>query len=131
MRKKPKPGHNVLDLCNRASDLLKSIGFERAYVSMKSEAVYFQYPGRHGFLRVSMHRHHRGMIGQDNVVATLTFRGNAHDAASTLRCSPDKIETMIHIAIGQYMVRSTEPKPSRYRGKRGTWEDGQIGELRG
>lgn len=119
-KKASKVPHNVHGCCAYANDLLKRIGFERAYVSMKSEATYFKWPGRHGVLRVATHPSKKGAIGLDNVVAKLTFRGNGFDAPETLRCSDGKIDSMIWIAVGQYMVNSTKERPKRYTGPRPT-----------
>lgn len=122
-RQSPKIRHDVHALCARAAAALKSAGFERAAVSMKSEAVYFRLPGRHGLLRVSTHKSKKSPIGLGNVVARLTFRGNAFDAHSILVCSDEKIDTMIWIAVGQYIMNSASEQPSAYQGKRGTWEN--------
>jgi hypothetical protein len=121
-RKSEKHPHDVFMLCAQAGERLKAAGFEVVTVSMKTEAVYFRLPGRHGVLRVSAHQAKKGFIGLDYIAARLTFHGNRFDGHTTLHCSPEKIDTMIALAIGQYVLRSATPQPSRYQGKRGTWE---------
>lgn len=128
MKKKWRNSYNVHELCDHAFLRLKEAGFERVAVSMKSATVYFSYPGRHGNLRVSTHSTRHSPIGQRNVVAKLTFRGNSFDQPDTMRCSWEKIETMIAIAIGQYMLHSAEPLASNYKGKRGTWEHALVAQ---
>lgn len=116
-RRKPlKEPRSVHGCCAYAIDLLKRIGFEKAYVSMKSEAVYFKFPGRHGVLRVATHPTKRGAIGLDNIVAKLTFRGNSYDDPEMMRCSDEKVDSMIWLAIGQYMVNSAVERPRQYTG---------------
>ena len=117
-----KTPHDVYECCNRAAATLKEIGFVLTDVSDKTEATYFKYPGRYGVLRVAAHRQRRQTIGLDRIVAKLTFHGNRFAGADILVCNPDKIDTMIALAIGQYFLRSTKPLPSLWRGKRGTWE---------
>lgn len=112
---------SCLLLCARAVDLLKSVGFEKALVSMKSEAVYLRYPGRHGLLRVATHKY-SGRIGTDSAVACLTFRGPPKDRDS-MRCGGQTFDTMVWTAVGQYMLRSALPQVSEYKGKKGTWEN--------
>jgi hypothetical protein len=106
---------NTLDLCAEAGALLRSIGFELVQTSMKSEATYWRFPSRHGVLRVGAHAYKGGTIGLSIVVATITFRGGRR-ARHMLTCSPKQIETMLWLAIGQYMVRSATPQPSNYDG---------------
>lgn len=118
-----KKHFDTLDLCTHAADVLKKAGFEVAYVSRRSEAVYFKFPERHGLLRVSAHKHSGSRIGQEKVITTLTFTGNHHTGKDTLVCSEGAIETRITCAIGRYMIKSMEPQISLYKGKKGTWED--------
>ena len=125
-RKSQNPVFNVHDLCARAHEALKAAGFERVAVSMKSEAVYFRLPGRHGLLRVATHKTKQGSIGLDAIVATLTFRGNRFNAPEEMTCSEEGLETMLMIAVGRYIMNSAEPIRSRYQGKRGTWEAPKV-----
>lgn len=122
MSKGKQVDHNVHLLCERAIQTLKAVGFERAAVSGKSEAVYMRFPGRPALLRVSTHPSKHSPIGMDYVAARLTFKGRSWDGHSVLRCSEGKIDMMIYLAIGQYFVKALTPKPSLYKGKRGTWE---------
>ncbi len=120
--KQPKTHHDVYQLCERASKMLKAAGFEVVDVSRRSEAVYFHLPGRHGVLRVSAHKTRCSVIGLDSVVSKLTFCGNHHSGADILVCSDEKIESMVWAAVGHYIMKSAEPIPSNYAGERGTWE---------
>ena len=117
-----KPRRSCLELAGLAGDRLKASGFQVVTVSLKSEAVYFRFPGRHGVVRVACHPWHGEKIGMNRVVATLTFRGGRHQR-DTLYCDEMRFDQLLWTAIGQYMERSVEPLDSLYRGKRGTWED--------
>jgi len=112
---------SVLELCNRAAEALKAVGFERVQVSMKSEATYYRLPGRHGLLRIATHKSKRTPIGMDYVAATLTFNGGKRDR-DTMIMKDSRFEGMLWVAVGQYILRSGAPHESRYTGKRGTWE---------
>lgn len=118
MARANKQQHDTLELCAKATEKLKAVGFEPVAVSMKSEAVYLRLPGRHGLLRVSAHRSARTPWGLGKVVAKLTFHGNRFDGAAVLCCSPEKIDTMIWIAVGQYIMGSSEPHAPLYHGMR-------------
>jgi len=44
--REPRRILTTLQACDEAASLLKMAGFEVAYVSMQSESVYYQFPGR-------------------------------------------------------------------------------------
>lgn len=97
-----------------AIDLVKKAGFTLAHVSMNSESCYYSHPARHPLtLRLSTHRN-KSPIGLSNVVAKMTF------SARDLYLTPTQVRNMVTWAVGSYFVR--DPAPSRYHGKRGTWE---------
>ena len=101
------PAFDVFRLCQEAGEKLISYGFRRKVISLKTEACYYFLPGREGVLRVAAHKSKPRWNGLDNVVARLTFSGNGHRGDQWLICSPEKLETMLHIAIGQYIAKST------------------------
>lgn len=109
------PRHLIADLANRATAALYEAGFERAYVSMRTESVYFKMKGRHGLLRLSSHRQKHGPIGQDQTVAKITFTAPRNDAGH-LRMRESKFQDVVALAVGQYMLRSARPKESKYTG---------------
>lgn len=122
-----KPEFSTVELCAYAGETLKRAGFVVGYVSMKSEASYFQFPGRHGYIRVSHHKFHKPKVGFVNrVVVALTFRGSKprDDAANGefIHTTLEKIDWRIHAAIGRYMLGSGEPTPSAYRGPKWSWD---------
>lgn len=125
MRHRPQNRCNTLELCARAAEMLKAVGFERVTTSMRSEACYYRLPSRHGVLRIAAHGSSSGMIGLDHIVSRLTFKGSSFDAPGTMVLSEDKFQTMVAIALGQYMLRSCAPHASLYKGQRGTWEHDQ------
>lgn len=98
-----------------AAALLRKAGFHLHQVSQSSTSTYYRHPGREPFLlRVSDHPSKHDVMGLPNTVARLTI-------------SPkDRYLTEVHVknlvvnAIGRYFVE--DPKPSRYYGKKGTWE---------
>lgn len=127
MKKRPRPDHDVHVLCTRAAIALKRAGFVLVNVSMRSEACYYRIPGRHGLLRVASHGMRHPPSGLGDVVATPTFRPNGpapgSESRGTLRIAEEKIDHMIALAAGQYLLRSAEPRPSRYTGPRPASEE--------
>lgn len=119
---------SCLVLCQRAIDRLKATGFELACVSQKSEATYLRIPGRHGMLRIATHRNgNKEQIGMQPIAAWITFRGG-RGHRDVLLMTEDRFEGMLHKVIGQYWLRSAEPMPQRYQGKRGTWEGAAMAD---
>lgn len=89
-----------------ASEMLKSAGFIYYQTSMKSEAVYYKFPGRREVLRVSSHSRNKQktLYGLDTVATSLTinFRGCGKRGLRVL-----DIENRVAMAIGYFMLRST------------------------
>lgn len=106
-----KAAHDTLALCNHAIDKLKKAGFKLVRVSDKTEATYLRLGDREAVLRVATHPHNGRNYGHDVIAAHLTFKGNAHDNFSVLRCNPDKVAVRIQIAVGQYILNTNEAKP--------------------
>lgn len=96
---------DTLELCNHAIERLREAGFVRKYVSMKTEATYWQYPGRAGVLRIAAHQPRNKDWGLDEVHAFITFRGGRHHRTQ-MSTGPERVEAVIWLAIGQYMVRA-------------------------
>jgi hypothetical protein len=102
--------------------LLKKAGFILHQVSQCSTTVYYLHPARTPYLlRVADHRSKRDIIGQPNTVARLTISPKDQYLTEL------HIENLVATAIGRYFLN--EPKPTRYYGKRGTWEDCQTENL--
>jgi hypothetical protein len=103
-----------LAACDQAAGFLRKAGFALVWVSMKSEATYFQWPGRHGVLRVATHRKgSRNTWSKDGpTLVSCTFpEGNAgKDGLITM--SDIYIEHVVANAIGLYLLRSS-PKASQ------------------
>lgn len=96
--------------------LLTKAGFRRHQVSSNSTSVYYVHPQREPYLlRVGDHGTKHGMIGLHQTVARLTI--SPKDQYLTTW----HVENLVAMAIGRYFI--TDPKPSRYYGKKGTWED--------
>jgi len=117
MRKEPHPPevrHDCLHLAARAAERLKAAGFVLVCASMKSEAVYYRLEGRHGVLRIATHASRREPIGMEHVCATLTFKGGKRDRG-TLVCNDSRFDTMVWMAVGQYIMRSAAPHETRYK----------------
>lgn len=81
-----KPSHDTLELADRMAAILKSVGFVLKYVSMKSEACYYAWPGRHEVVRIATHRFgkNHGRVRDINgqvVVAKITLCGTHPDEA--------------------------------------------------
>jgi hypothetical protein len=108
---------------NLAIELLKRAGFILDHVALASESCYYYHPaiGKKRLVRVSTHRGKGRTIGKNGVVSKVTCGPrNMHATNKT-------IENQVIYAIGHYFL--TEPKPSEYRGKRGTWENGVTPQI--
>lgn len=117
-------GITNVDAHARACEIIKAAGFEMVSVASNSESCYYAHPSRKPLLiRVSMHKSDRSPIGLRFVVARLTFT-----AKDTPYLSDALVLQRVRWAIGQYFT--TEPRPSEYRGKRGTWESDQCQQLK-
>lgn len=98
-------------------ELVKKAGFVLSHVSNQTETCYYWHPalGKKRLLRVSTHSSRKSPIGLNGVASRLTF---------TEKDTTPKNEAFVvsHVtwAIGQYFL--FEPRVSKYKGKRGTWE---------
>lgn len=105
---------------NMAIDLVKQAGFVLDHVSGQTETCYYVHPSRPGhLLRVSAHKSKRSPIGMNGVVARLTFTKKDQTLC------PSLVLNRVKWAIGEYFLN--DPRPSRYQGKRGTWEERRNG----
>jgi hypothetical protein len=105
-----------LDAYNLALDLVKKAGFKLHTASMQSEACYYFHPSRAPLLlRIATHSSKRGAMGLSGVVARVTY--SPRDKADL---SEEHVRNLLAMAIGRYFL--DDPKPSRYYGKRDTWE---------
>lgn len=99
-----------------AAALLRKAGFVLHQVSQSSMSVYYFFPGRDPYLlRVSDHPSKRDVIGMPNTVARLTI------SPKDQYLTEHHVENLVTMAIGRYFLG--EPRPSRYFGKKGTWEN--------
>lgn len=105
-----------LEAYDLAISLVKRAGFILDHVAMSSETCYFRHPAikKGRLLRVSTHRG-KGRIGHNGVVSKVTC------SQRDMHLNPTSVENKVIHAIGRYFL--TEPRPSEYRGKRGTWEN--------
>lgn len=92
--------YGSLEACDRASIILRELGFRLTYTSMKSEACYYKLPGFDGVVRIAAHRlgrtEHRKMSSP--VVANVTFglcQGNL---------SQQQIGQRVTFALGKYLT---------------------------
>lgn len=109
-----KPRQCTLELCQRAAQMLRDAGFEHAYTSMKTEAVYYRLPGYYGLLRVAAHSKDKTnqIHGFEPIAARVTFNGGGTQPPGTLLISDEKVETVVAQAIGFYMMRARPPRES-------------------
>lgn len=91
---------DCLDLCDRVAAMLKAIGFEHVYTSMRSEACYYAMPGFTGLLRLAAHKNKKPNQQWEGrpVVAKLTFGSKT--------AFKSEVQFMNHIAnaVGCYML---------------------------
>ena len=87
-----------LEACVYAADLLKRIGFELRWTSMKSEACYYALPGHVEVLRVAGHRYGGQEWGLMPVITCLTI-------TASKEWPETKIYEMTARAIGYYQLR--------------------------
>jgi len=90
-----------------ATRFVRIAGFQHRYTSMKSEALYFSFPGRHGVLRIAMHgkggKNEWGIDGP--TLVSITFpRGNLNGRLLTY--TPLYVENAAANAIGLFLIRS-------------------------
>lgn len=105
---------DYLEAYHLALDLVKKAGFELHTASAQSEACYYVHPGRRPYLlRIAQHSQKRLPVGLSMTVSKVTF-ATSHDFSERY------VRSALALAIGRYFM--DEPKPSRYYGKKGTWE---------
>lgn len=104
-----------------ALDLVKKAGFVLSTASSRSEACYYYHPARAPLLlRIATHSSKRAPMGlQGRIIAKATF-----SSRDTHPFSEAHVENVVAMAIGRYFI--TDPRPSEYKGKRGTWEHGEA-----
>jgi hypothetical protein len=108
----------TLAVCEEASDMLKAAGFELVAVSRHSEARYFRWPGKPGLLRVATHAG-RKMCGLEHVLASATFPpylGTKVDKPDHTIINPDKVKTVVAVAIGLYFLSTRDTSKPTWRG---------------
>lgn len=97
----------TLALCQEAGEMLKRAGFVHHQTSMKTEAVYYKWPGRQEKIRVAEHARKTSGSNRNNIVAKITFRGTHMDPPGMMNISDEKFEKVVAMAIGQYFLRSS------------------------
>jgi hypothetical protein len=98
-----------------AIELVKKAGFQLDHVSRQTETCYFYHPSRRPLLmRVSAHKNNGSPLGLNNVLARVSFSYGEHMFTPTI------VTNRVTWAIGQYFLG--DPRPSKYKGKKGTWE---------
>jgi len=109
---------DYLEAYHMGLDLVKKAGFELHTVSAKSEACYYSHPMRKPLLlRVATHGSKHSPMGlRSTTVARATFSHKERHAFSEVH-----VRNVIAMAIGLYFIE--EPRPSKYYGRKGTWED--------
>lgn len=96
-----------------ASKLLKQAGFIINNVSLCSETCYYYHSAKYpNLLRLSHHKN-KSKIGMNAVLSKITI------SERDMHCTELNITNKVIYAIGKYFVEI--PKPSQYKGKRGTW----------
>lgn len=107
MSKGPKTKFEVYKACDRASAMLRDAGFILQYVSQKSEACYFGFPGRVGWIRVATHKQNRPPAGLTTpIISKITFNGNNRDGANHISMGEEKFENTVALAIGRYVLKA-------------------------
>ncbi len=99
----------TLDLCNRAAEMLKRVGFVHYQTSMKTPAAYYRWPDRQALIRVAEHNRKTSGSNRNNIVAKITFRGTHVDPAGMMNISDEKVENVVALAIGRYFLKSAKP----------------------
>lgn len=96
------------EMADRAAEMLKTAGFELRYVSMKSEACYYSWPGRDEVIRIATHRQNGPprIVNNYKMVAKLTFSGTNLIRRGDTAVREDKLRTMVAVAIGTYFLRA-------------------------
>ena len=113
----------TLKACAIAGEMVRAVGFERRYTSLRSESTYYGWPGKEPVLRIATHKASRATRGQVPVIATITFndRNYPADQAGVRQVPRDNIIRAVAIGIGVYFLRTAEviAIPGKFRGR---WE---------
>lgn len=97
-----------------AAVLVKRVGFTLGYVSMKSEACYYSYPGRTGYLRIATHGQKHEPQGMSiPVMAKLTLSRNDAAKPGFIAINDFQIEHRVALAIGEFFLRSESTEDGR------------------
>lgn len=102
-----------LELCTEAGEMLKRAGFILHHVSRGTEACYYRLPDRGALLRVAAHSNKQPLIGHPPVAARVTFNGTHVTAPAYIKIADQKVEAMVALAIGQYMLKTGAATTSR------------------
>lgn len=105
------------EACAIAGEMLRNAGFEHRKTSMRSEAVYYGWPGRHQVIRVARHKAGQSELNGVPVMASVVFneRNFKPDAAGVRSISRGYIIREVGAAIGQYMLASSGTVRARAR----------------
>jgi hypothetical protein len=101
--------YDTLELCARAGEILKRVGFVHHQTSLKTEAAYYKWPGRRELLRIAAHSRKKPCFGLDPVAAKITFSGNCLDPPGNIRMANGVFERMLAGAIGRYFLKVFAP----------------------
>lgn len=108
-RHKDATTFSTFELCDRAAEILKRVGFVHHQTSRQTEAAYYRWPDRPQLIRVAAHGRKRSKrrVGHRNVFACITFRDGGEPDSGMMRISEQKIESVIAKAVGLYFIRSS------------------------
>lgn len=101
----------ISEVLEQSAALLRKAGFECRCVSMKSEARYFGFPGRHGVIRLAAHPEKARLLGQTGgpVITKITIDGRHVDHPQHITIAPEKIHSLTASAIGRYLISTSTP----------------------
>jgi len=106
---------DTLELCARAGEILKRVGFVHHQTSMTTPAVYYRWPDRQHLLRVAEHSGKKtrknGGLGVGG--SSVTFNGTHLDPPGKMNIREEKIESTISAAIGRYFMKSAPDSTPR------------------
>ena len=98
--------------CDQAAAFVRQAGFILVWTSLKSEACYYAFPGRHGVLRIAAHpkRKDKAMaLTNGPTLASATFCMGAVGKDGKVSMSDLHVENTVCNAIGRYMLKSKPP----------------------
>lgn len=97
-----------LEACAMAATMVKQAGFSLVWTSMKSEATYYAFSGRHGVLRIATHsKGGKNEWSKDGpTLVSITFPDGGRHRDGMLHLTTLYVENAAANAVGLFLIRA-------------------------